>query len=106
MTLDLDILRALLRLARRRSPPTLEKLLERVGGDEPAALRVLATLAELADQGLIQRTPSGFGLSLQGFAVAVACAEHSRPRRRTRKAERSEPLAPASSIAPATRRAA
>jgi DNA-binding IclR family transcriptional regulator len=94
MTLDLDILRALLRLARRRSLPTLEKLLDRVGADETSVLRALSTLAE---QGLIQRTPSGFGLSMQGFALAVACAEHSRSRRRTRNME---------SVASATRRAA
>ncbi len=84
MQLNIEILRALLRLARRRSVPTLESLLDRVVADEPALLRALATLAA---EGLVQRTPSGFGLSMQGFAVAVACAE--RPRTRARAASRA-----------------
>jgi DNA-binding IclR family transcriptional regulator len=75
MSLEIDVLRALLRLARRRTPPTLEQLFVRVGGDEPA---VRLALRSLARRGLVQRTPAGLRLSLPGLAVAVACAQRPR----------------------------
>jgi DNA-binding IclR family transcriptional regulator len=72
MSLELDVLRALLRLARRRTPPTLEQLADRVHGDETA---IRTTLKALASSGLVQRTPAGLRLSLAGLAVAVAHAQ-------------------------------
>lgn len=80
MSLEIDVLRALLRLARRRTPPTLEQLVVRVGGDEADVRRALGALAK---RGLVQRTPAGLGLSLAGLAVAVACAQRpaTRPAR-------------------------
>ena len=70
--IELDTLRALLRLARRRTAPTLEALVVRVGVEEP---EVRNALRDLAWQGLVQRTPIGLGLSMQGLAVAVAYAK-------------------------------
>lgn len=69
---ELDVLRALLRLARRRTPPSLEALVVRVGVEEPEVRNALRVLAW---QGLVQRTPAGLGLSMQGLAVAVAYAK-------------------------------
>lgn len=77
MSLEIDVLRALLRLARRRTPPTLEQLVVRVGGEEADVRNALASLAR---NGLVQRTPAGLRLSLSGLAVAVACAQRPRPR--------------------------
>lgn len=68
---EIAVLRALLRLARRRTPATLEQILLRVGVDAPAARRALASLARA---GLVHRTPEGPRLTLPGFAVAVATA--------------------------------
>lgn len=70
--LELDVLRSLLRLARRRTPATLEALVVRVGAEEPDVRNALRVLAW---QDLVQRTPTGLGLSLQGLAVAVAYAK-------------------------------
>jgi hypothetical protein len=75
MNLEIDVLRALLRLARRRTPPTIEQVLVRVGDDE---LAVRSALSSLARRGLVQRTPAGLRLSLPGLAVAVACAQRPR----------------------------
>jgi len=71
MNPDVVVLRALLRLARRRTPPTLEALVVRVGEDEAAVRRSLIALTRA---GLVQRTPAGLRLSLAGLAVAVAAA--------------------------------
>ena len=76
MSLEIDVLRALLRLARRRTPPTIEQLLLRVGAGEPAVRRALAALIR---GGLVHQTPKGPRLSLSGFAVAVAYAQRPRP---------------------------
>lgn len=71
MSLETDVLRALLRLARRRTPPTLDSLVVRVGGEAPAVKEALRALAQ---KGLVQRTESapGVGLTMAGLAVAVA----------------------------------
>jgi DNA-binding IclR family transcriptional regulator len=90
MSLQIDVLRALLRLARRRTPPTLEQILVRVGGEEDDVRRALGSLAK---SGLVQRTPAGLRLSFAGFAVAVACADRS-PAARTEK----RPAAPAAPL--------
>ena len=76
MSLEIDVLRALLRLARRRTAPTVEQLLLRVQADEPALRRVLASLGRA---GLVNATPKGPRLSLTGFAIAVAYAQRRRP---------------------------
>jgi len=76
MSLEIDVLRALLRLARRRTPPTMDELLVRVGGHPRDVRRALASLA---DADLVRRSPEGPRLSLTGLAVAVAAA--SEPRR-------------------------
>jgi DNA-binding IscR family transcriptional regulator len=78
MSLDTTVLRALLRLARRRTPPTLEQLVVRVGTPESD---VRKSLASLARSGLVQRTRDengGLRLSLAGLAVAVAAAAAGR----------------------------
>jgi DNA-binding IscR family transcriptional regulator len=74
MSLDIAVLRALLRLARRRTPPTLEQLVVRVAAPESD---VRKSLASLARSSLVQRTrgdEGGLRLSLAGLAVAVAAA--------------------------------
>lgn len=75
MSLEIDVLRALLRLARRRMPPTLEQILVRVGGDDAEVRRVLRSLGR---KGLVHQTATSFRLSMAGLAVAVACAERRR----------------------------
>jgi DNA-binding IclR family transcriptional regulator len=96
MSLEIDVLRALLRLARRRKNPTLGDLVARVGVDDETALR--RALAALARGGLVERSPSGIRLSLAGLAVAVAVASAPRPR----AAVTDRPVARA--IRPAARR--
>jgi DNA-binding IclR family transcriptional regulator len=93
MSLEIDVLRAFLRLARCRTSPTLARLVERVPGDEADVRRALFSLAR---QGLIQRTPAGLRLSLAGLAVAVAFAERapSRKNKDKKKAEVAERVAP------------
>ncbi len=93
MSLEIDVLRALLRLARRRTPPTLEQLLVRVGGQEADVSRALRSLAR---NGLVQKTPAGLRLSMAGLAVAVASAQRPRPV--------SRPRAHAASSVPLVRR--
>ena len=88
MSLEIDVLRALLRLARRRTPPTLEQLVVRVGGEEDDVRRALRALAK---SGLVQRTSAGLRLSMAGLAVAVACAQRPRPAARPQVAS-SAPL--------------
>ncbi|MBX3261250.1 MAG: hypothetical protein KF782_16310 [Labilithrix sp.] len=89
MSLEIDVLRALLRLARRRTPPTLEQLVVRVGGEEADVRRALGSLAK---SGLVQRTPAGLRLSLAGLAVAVACAQ--RPATRPARPATRPPVVP------------
>ena len=77
MSLEIDVLCAMLRLARRRTSPTLEQLTLRLPVDERAIRRALAALIR-AD--LVHVTPKGPRLSLTGFAVAVAYAADRRRR--------------------------
>jgi hypothetical protein len=78
MHYELSVLRALLRLARRRASADIDQLLVRVGG-VPADLR--DALRRLEKAGLVERLPhGGFAgageaagrLTLSGLAVAVA----------------------------------
>lgn len=72
-SLEVDVLRAMLRLARRRTTPTLEAILLRV--PPPAdADTVKQTLRTLIRASLVHVTPKGPRLTLTGFAVAVAMA--------------------------------
>ena len=79
MSLEIDVLRAMLRLARRRTAPTVEQLLLRVNADENALRRALTTLIR---GDLVNVTPKGPRLSLTGFAVAVAYAQRPVSERR------------------------
>jgi hypothetical protein len=70
-SLEVDVLRAMLRLARRRTTPTLEAILLRVPADE-VSLR--SSMNRLIRANLVHVTPKGPRLTLVGFAVAVAMA--------------------------------
>ena len=76
MSTEIAVLRALLRLARRRAPATLTDLLDRVGSDAGDVQRALASLARAQ---LVQRSGDTARLSLAGLAVAVAAASSARP---------------------------
>ncbi len=89
MSLEIDVLRAMLRLARRRTAPTIEQLLLRIQADEPAVRRALGALTRA---GLVNPTPKGPRLSLTGFAVAVAYAQRPQPALERRVARTSVPL--------------
>jgi DNA-binding IclR family transcriptional regulator len=86
--LEFDVLRALLRLARRRTPPTLDQLVVRVGGEAPEVKTALRTLARM---GLVQRTPHGIGLTLEGLAVSVAYAKRAPERSGVTAAKTKKP---------------
>jgi DNA-binding IclR family transcriptional regulator len=75
MSTEIAVLRALLRLSRRRTPATITDLLDRVGGD---ALDVQRALASLARAQLVQRSGESARLSLAGLAVAVAATANAR----------------------------
>src|SRR5688572_1938086 len=90
MSLEIDVLRAMLRLARRRTVPTVEQILLRVPADEPAIRR---TLGALKKGGLVDDTPKGPRLSLTGFAIAVAFAQRA-PKSRPGTAARPRVSAP------------
>jgi len=79
---ELTVLRALLRLARRRAPADLEQLLVRVGG-QPSELRTAVRSLERA--GYVERRSPGSGavarLTMSGFAVAVAAVATRRDAR-------------------------
>jgi DNA-binding Lrp family transcriptional regulator len=67
-TTDAKVLRALLRLARRRLAADIEAIVLRVGAS-PAAVR--AALRRLDAQGLLERGPT-IRLTMAGLALAVA----------------------------------
>jgi hypothetical protein len=70
-SLEIEVLRAMLRLARRRTAPTVEQLLLRVAADEPS---LRSCLRRLLSANLVHVTPKGPRLTLTGFAIAVAMA--------------------------------
>jgi DNA-binding IclR family transcriptional regulator len=82
MSPEILVLRALLRLARRRTPPTLAQIVDRVDATEAEIQRALARLARA---GLVQRTAGGLQLSLAGLAVAVATTAPVAQSRRSRQ---------------------
>lgn len=69
MSLDLHVLRALLRLARRAAPASPGALLDRLDADPTA---IDAAIARLVSAGLVLRAPAGPRLTLAGLAVAAA----------------------------------
>jgi hypothetical protein len=71
MQTELSVLRAIVRLSRRRSPVTLQALTLRAGGTNGDTIRALRFLAR---EGLIQATERGFRPTLPGLAIAVASA--------------------------------
>jgi hypothetical protein len=93
-SLEVDVLRAMLRLARRRTAPTVEAILLRVPADE-ATLR--SSMNRLIRANLVHLTPKGPRLTLVGFAIAVAMA--STPRAKAA-------AAPARAVPPMRRRRA
>jgi predicted transcriptional regulator len=85
MSPEIAILRALLRLARRRSPASLDEILVRVDADADEARRALNALARA---GLVHDTQTGPRLTMAGFAVAVAMAA-TPPAKQPRKRQAS-----------------
>ena len=81
MNTEIAVLRAVLRLSRRRSPVTIHALLERVDADETAVRRALGALAR---SGLVQRSAEGPRLSMAGLAIAVAIVAGPQKRRQGR----------------------
>ena len=75
MSTEIAVLRALLRLSRRRSPATLEDLVTRVREDVGDVQRALASLARAQ---LVLRSGETARLSLAGLAVAVAAAAQAK----------------------------
>jgi predicted transcriptional regulator len=86
MSPEIAIVRALLRLARRRSPTSLEQLLVRVDVD---ARDIERALRKLTHDGLVHMTETGPRLTMNGFAIAVAMAAMPAPKTAAR------PVAPA-----------
>ncbi len=90
MSIETDVLNALLKLARRRSSrtvpqsPSLDQLVRAVGNgtDESIIRRALFSLAK---SGLIQRTAGGLALTLPGLAIAAAAGSGSEPRPRNER---------------------
>lgn len=69
MSYELEILRAMVRLARRRSPASREQLVLRVGG---TGSHLRAALRALSQADLVVRTASGVRLTMSGLAVGLA----------------------------------
>jgi hypothetical protein len=86
MSTEIAVLRALLRLSRRRSPATLEDLVTRVRGGGRGEHRspeqherdVQHALASLARAQLVLRQGETARLSLAGLAVAVAAVANAK----------------------------
>ncbi len=85
MSTEVAVLRALLLLARRRSPATLEDILAKVGPAAGDPAEIQRALRSLSHAELVQRTGETARLSFAGLAVATAASavvakEKSRPR--------------------------
>jgi hypothetical protein len=88
MSIDAAVLRAMLRVARRREAADEEALVARVG--DPGEVR--AALRRLDAKGLVERRgPQAPRLTMAGLAVAVGLlpASASRARRPARRASRA-----------------
>jgi DNA-binding Lrp family transcriptional regulator len=77
MSIDIEVLRAMLRLARRRTEATEAELRPRVRA-EPSEIR--SSIRRLRVLGLIERRGTAARLTLEGLALSVALA---RPDSRT-----------------------
>lgn len=88
MSLETALLSAMLRLARRRAPATLDQLLVRVDAD---AAEARSALASLARAGLVHVVGDQPRLTMVGFAIAVATAAVTSERRRAARGERRAP---------------
>ena len=97
MSTEIAVLRALLRLARRPNPPTLEDLLARVDADAGEVHHALASLARVQ---LVLRRGDSARLSLSGLAVAVAVTASAK---RERPANTGTPRSPSARILPMQR---
>jgi Mn-dependent DtxR family transcriptional regulator len=89
MSFDGKVLRAMLRLARRREPAEDASVALRVGASEG---QVRASMRRLGAAGLVERTPGRVArLTMSGFAVAVALLPLPAPARvrRTSRASRA-----------------
>jgi Mn-dependent DtxR family transcriptional regulator len=87
MSIDAMVLRAMLRLARRREDAAEEAIAVRVGGSSG---QIRASLRRLAAGGLVERrTQQGPRLTMAGLAVAVALLPAQR-RPRTASARAAE----------------
>lgn len=75
MSTEIAVLRALLRLSRRRAPATLADLVSRVREDERDVQHALASLARSQ---LVLRNGETARLSMAGLAVAVASAAQAK----------------------------
>lgn len=98
MSLEIDTLRALLRLARRRTPATLAELLVRVDTDAETLARVVERLVRTD---LAFRVGAGVRLSLGGLAVAAASCP---PIARRRPAPAAKPVRAPAAVLPLLRR--
>jgi hypothetical protein len=78
MSTEIAVLRALLRLSRRRAPATFSDLVDRVVRDHDAtAADVQRALTSFARAELVVRSGERVRLSLAGLAVAVAAVRHA-----------------------------
>ena len=84
MSTEIVVLRALLRLARRRNPATLEDLLSSLSAVPGDAREVQHALASLARAQLVLRSGNTARLSLAGLAVAVAATANAKQERQQR----------------------
>ena len=89
MKYETEVLKAMLRLARRRVAANVNQILVRIGGT-PAEFRT--ALRQLERAGFVDRTATRSGrLTLAGFAVAVAAAATKTRQKRSSTGARSSP---------------
>ncbi len=101
MNYETEVLKAILRLSRRRNAAEADSILVRVGG-QLSDLR--AALRKLEQSGLINRIgDTGGSLTLPGLAVAVAAAA---TKAKVSHKRRSTDVQPKREVAPKTRKPA
>lgn len=101
MSTEIAVLRALLRLSRRRDAATLEDIVAHVRDGVADVQRALASLARAQ---LVQRRGETARLSLSGLAVAVAVAAQAKDARR--RAKTVDAASPRTRVLPVRRRRA
>lgn len=82
MQYDISVLRAIVRLARRRFPADLSAIHLRVSGSEGD---IRDALARLTARGLIERQPHRIAPTMMGLAIAVATLPPIKQRTSTRR---------------------